>query len=193
MPWPTAVPQIHGAGPLNLLLPLFEVRSPRLSMARCLFSLCCFSDVTFSLAFLLKSQVSFFSHFLVPLPCPVGILTLSPLVYCLALPRESKLPGRGSLFSSLLIFVSQGCYNQVPKPGWLKTIGIYCLTVSGLGVCKGGCHRVDSSQGLWWEAVPGLTRVSGGLSPSWACKMAFFLPVTVSKFPFFIRAPVLLD
>ena len=32
------------------------------------------SDVTFSLAFLLKSQVSFFSHFLIPLPCPVGLL-----------------------------------------------------------------------------------------------------------------------
>ena len=133
-----------------MLLPLFEVRSPRLSMARCLFSLCCFSDVTFSLAFLLKSQVSFFSHFLVPLPCPVGILTLSPLVYCLALPRESKLPGRGSLFSSLLIFVSQGCYNQVPKPGWLKT-KLECLLVVEAGSLKSRCQQghifSDSSRG----------------------------------------------
>ena len=56
------------------------------------------------------------------------------------------------------IFISWGCCSKVPKTGWLKTIGMYCLTVSGLGVYKEGCPRVDSSQGLWWEAVPGFTR-----------------------------------
>lgn len=78
----------------------------------------------------------------------MGSLTVPHFVYCLALPKVSSLRG-GCLFSSLLI-VSQGCYNQVPKPGWLKT-KLRCLLVVEAGSLKSRCQQgyifSDSSRG----------------------------------------------
>ena len=47
--------------------------------------------------------------------------------------------------------VSYGCHNEVPQTGWLKTTGIYCLTVLEAGSPKFRCHRAVRSLRLQGE------------------------------------------
>ena len=47
--------------------------------------------------------------------------------------------------------VSYGCHNEVPQTGWLKTTGIYCLTVLEARSPKLRCHRAVRSLRLQGE------------------------------------------